>query len=95
MPSLKIHKLISKVLLGRPYSKVHKTMDKPAKHPGAKHRALYNDPISASLLAALSSKDGLAIPAAILDALANEACSRNKALRKLLETLKLAGKLQA
>jgi hypothetical protein len=86
---------VSRLLLGRPFDEVHRAMDKPAKHLGAKHGTLYHDPISASLLAALSSKDGLAIPAAILHALADEACSRNKALRKLLETLKLARKLQA
>jgi hypothetical protein len=50
MPERYIHEKISKIILGEKYSKVHKAMDYPVKYLGKRHRILFHDILSASLI---------------------------------------------
>jgi len=42
----KVHRMVDRLILGRPYSNVHRWMDEPYKWLGKKHRILRHDPIS-------------------------------------------------
>jgi len=66
MPSHRVHKEITRWILGKPHSKVHRAIDSPYKFLGAKHRILFHDPISAIVVARKASKEKGASQAAIL-----------------------------
>lgn len=50
MPERYLHEKISKILLGGKYTEVHKIMDYPVKYLGRKHRILFHDILTASLI---------------------------------------------
>ena len=54
MPERYVHEKISRILLGKKYSKVHKIMDYPVRYLGRKHRILFHDILSASLIGFLT-----------------------------------------
>ncbi len=50
MPERYVHEKISRILLGKKYSEVHKIIDYPVKYLGRKHRILFHDILTASLI---------------------------------------------
>ena len=86
MPSCYKHEKFSKLLVGYSCKRTHKLLDYPVRFLGKKHRKLFHDPISALVIGFLS--DGLngslsALSHIILD----EAYSKNKILKKLIDYL--------
>ncbi len=66
MPSHRVHREITRRVLGKPHNKVHSAIDYPYKFLGPKHRILFHDPITAVLVARAASKEKGAGVAAIL-----------------------------
>ena len=69
MPSHRVHREITRLLLGKPHSKVHRAIDFPYKFLGRKHRVLFHDPFTSVLVARAASKEKGASLAAILHVL--------------------------
>lgn len=57
MPSHRVHKEITRWLLGKPHGKVHQALDYPYKFLGPRHRILFHDPITSVLVARATSKE--------------------------------------
>src|SRR5208337_1082467 len=66
MPSHRVHRAITRLLLGKPHAKVHRAIDYPYKFLGPKHRILFHDPVTSVLVARAASKEKGASLAAIL-----------------------------
>jgi len=49
MPEHKVHLLIDKIILGKEYKHVHRTLDEPYKWLGSRHRVSRHDPLWAFL----------------------------------------------
>ena len=64
MPSGEIHRKITKLILGKPYSKVHRILDLPHIFYGSKHRKLFHS-IDGVLLGYLLDGEEGALAAAI------------------------------
>ncbi|MGD0424724.1 MAG: hypothetical protein ABSA92_14895 [Candidatus Bathyarchaeia archaeon] len=69
MPSHRVHKEITRWLLGKPHAKVHRAIDYPYKFLGPKHRILFHDPVTSVLVAKAASREKGAGKAAILHVL--------------------------
>lgn len=50
MPSWRLHRLVDKIVLGREYPEVHRALDLPYLWLGPKHRILFHDPITATMM---------------------------------------------
>jgi hypothetical protein len=50
VPSWRLHRLVDKIVLGREYPEVHRALDLPYLWLGPKHRILFHDPITATMM---------------------------------------------
>ena len=50
MPSREVHRLISKIITGYSCDRTHKALDYPVKYFGRKHRILFHDPVTATII---------------------------------------------
>ncbi len=82
MPSHEVHSLISKALFGKSYREVDRAIDRPYKFLGRKHRKLFHDPISASVISYARCRSPFP---GLLHIYLDEICSRDAKLRKMLE----------
>lgn len=88
MPSLRAHCYIDRLWFGRTYPKLHRSMDRPVKYFGKKHRIFYHDYISAIAIARREyPNDPDAERAAILHIEFDRLCSADPEFRRLLETM--------
>ncbi|MHA1744064.1 MAG: hypothetical protein ACTSV6_07420 [Candidatus Heimdallarchaeota archaeon] len=55
MPDRYIHNKTTELLVGNKCDKTHKIIDYPVKYFGRKHRFLFHDPISASIIGILTN----------------------------------------
>jgi hypothetical protein len=86
MPSRRKHEKLSKLLTGYSCEKTHMLLDYPAIFLGKNHRVLFHDLASASIIGFLS--DGLnGMISAISHIILDEAYSKNKILKKLINYL--------
>ncbi len=86
MPHHRIHRGVSRILFGKPYTAVHKALDLPIVFYARKHRRYLHDPISSAMVGAAVSDDAMrGILAAWLHILTDEASSRDMAVRLSLE----------
>jgi hypothetical protein len=53
MPSREVHLLLDKLVLGKGYPRVHKTLDLPSLWMGARHRSLMHDVLTAMFVGLL------------------------------------------
>jgi hypothetical protein len=84
MPSGRVHRGISEILLGEPCEKTNKVIDYPVRFLGRGHRVLFHDLISAIVLGYLSD-DLYGIPAGALHLGADKVCSKYRIIKKILE----------
>jgi len=83
MPSHKIHRAVSRMVLGKAHDSVNKVMDWPYKILGKRHRIVFHDPLS---IVALFGNDKAKLEAAALHLLVDKACE-NPSVEKLLQLL--------
>lgn len=79
----RVHRAISRMLLGNAHNDVNKIMDAPYKMLGKKHRILFHDPLS---VLALFPNDRERQSAALLHIAVDKACE-NRFVEKMLEAL--------
>ena len=79
----RVHRAISRMLLGHAHDDVNKIMDAPYKRLGKRHRILFHDPLS---VLALFPNDSERQSAALLHIAVDKACV-NPFVEKLLEAL--------
>ena len=87
MPSRRVHRYVSRLLLGKSFDKVHRVIDAPYGLLGKKHRVLLHDPISAAMIGSTASRDRYAAFAALTHVAVDVMCSRNRTLREILELM--------
>lgn len=88
MPNLLVHEFIDETFFGRSFKKLHRAIDKPVFYLGRRHRVLFHDPVSASLIAQkLYPNDKDAILAAHYHILFDEECSKDPEYKKNLENM--------
>ena len=93
MPSRRIHRLTSRLLLGRAFDQVHKLLDGPVKHLGRKHRLLYHDPLQAAVIGyACEGIEGTV--AALIHTTIDKLYKEDKAIRNALDLLEAGQKRQ-
>ena len=83
MPSHKIHRAVSRMVLSKPHDDVNKMLDAPYRELGRKHRMLFHDPLS---VLALFPNDRERQVAALLHVATDKACE-NRFVEKFLEAL--------
>jgi len=83
LPSHKVHRAISRLLLGSSHPDVDRIMDLPAYILGKKHRLLLHDPLSVFIL---FGDDPERLGAALLHILVDLA-AKDPRVKKLLESL--------
>jgi len=82
MPDRRFHEMVTRRLLGKPYSEVHKLKDMPASVLGYKHRMLFHDELS-NLIIALTHEDPLeAYLACVIHDVLDKAFTRAKRRRE-------------
>lgn len=86
MPSNYLHKKISKILTGKSHGKTNEFIDYPFRILGRKHRILFHDPFSATLLGFLFEGSDGAV-AGLLHVVVDYYSSNYPFLRKILEYL--------
>jgi len=74
-------------VFGRSFGEVHRTLDRPYKFLGRKHRKVFHTRNEAFAVGYLSSSDSSSAAAGVLHIRLDEACSRDKKLRKFLEAM--------
>jgi len=87
IPSRRVRRYVSRLLLGNSFDKVHRVIDLPYGFLGKKHRILLHDPISAVLIASTTSTDEYAFFAGLAYVAVDVICSRNRTLREPLELM--------
>ena len=87
MPSHRIHRFVDEIVFGKSFSEVHRTLDRPYKFLGRKHRRVFHTPDEAFAVGYLSSSDSSSAAAGVLHVRLDEACSKDKKLRKFLEAM--------
>ncbi len=86
MPERRIHSWITRLLLGRGYDEVHRTLDYPSLFLGPRHRRLFHDSMDAVMIGYLiGGLDGAV--AAMLHILIDEICSSDEEFDRLLRFL--------
>jgi len=85
MPSRKVHEYLSKLFFGKPYGKIHRVLDFPSKWLGRKHRILFHDMFSASLIGMGISDDPMAPYVAQYHVIFDEICSEDRDFKIWLE----------
>ena len=83
MTSHRVHRAISRLLLGESHDDVNKLMDLPAKIMGKRHRLIFHDPLSAFILFGGNPEK---FKAALLHILVDE-LSKDPKVKKILESL--------
>jgi len=85
MPSHKIHRMISKLVLGKDYRKLHKYLDMPFLVFGKRHRILFHDLLTVAMLQKVDPKLGAAAALHILlDSLERKGRMRKRWLKRAL-----------
>jgi hypothetical protein len=80
MPSHKVHREVSKLVLGEPYERVHMLLDMPAFFIPKGHRRFFHDPVSAYFIGyALDGEKGG--EAALLHVLVDKLCDDKRVKR--------------
>jgi len=86
VPSNRVHREISKILLGKDCKKTNRTIDYPVKFFGKGHRILFHDPLSAAAIGYIfDGYDGTA--SGILHLIVDKICSEYPIIKKMLEYL--------
>lgn len=57
MPNRKMHKVLSKFLVGDSCDSTHKIIDYPVRFLGKNHRRLFHDPITASIIGYATNRE--------------------------------------
>jgi hypothetical protein len=87
MPNRRFHRYSSRLIFGKSYDEVHKTLDAPVKYLGRRHRVLYHDPAEAALIGyRIAGLEGAM--AALMHVTVDRACSRDKNLLSTIRKLK-------
>jgi hypothetical protein len=76
VPSWRLHRLVDKIVLGREYPEVHRALDLPYLWLGPKHRILFHDPVTATLLGFMIAGPGGALSALLHITLDRELSNR-------------------
>ena len=85
-PSRRVHKWLTKKVLGKDYDTVHSMIDLPFHWLGRSHRKLFHSPLEAMLIGAWVTKgDPRGAVAGLLHVLTDEAGSRNPEAKRILE----------
>ncbi len=93
MPSHRIHRYVSKLLLGDAFSEVHVAIDAPYRILGRKHRRLFHSPKEAFVVGYLSSTRPGAGLAGLLHSRLDQQCSKNRKFKKWVEWMERENKL--
>lgn len=84
MPKHKIHREVSKFILGKGYEDVHTTMDLPALFKSKGHRRFLHDPASGIIL---YGGDPERLKAYMLHVALDRYCTRHPNVKRLLEAM--------
>jgi hypothetical protein len=87
-----MHRFVDEIVFGKSFSEVHRTLDGPYKYLGRKHRRVFHTLAEAFAVGYLSSSDSSSAAAGVLHVRLDEACSKNKKLRKFLEAMQKSHK---
>ena len=93
MPGRRVHKFVSRLLLGKSYNVVHREIDRPYLVFGRKHRQLYHTPLEAFYVGSSASLDPGAGVAGVLHVWADRRCSKEKWFKDSLKFMERQDRL--
>ena len=85
MPKHRVHRYTSEVVLGKPYSEVHRAIDAPYAFLGRGHRKMFHTYKEAYIVGSLSSSDPWAGLAGLIHVWLDQECSKDKEFKRYLE----------
>jgi len=86
MPQRKVHNTLNRMLFGRDFNQLNKVLDSAHKVLGTRHRIVFHHPVQAAIVGySMYGEEGAL--AALLHSITDEATTRNKYLKHLLEML--------
>ena len=87
MPKHNIHNFVNKLLFGRKFEKVDKTLDYSVRFLGPSHRKVFHDYFTGPLVGIIVTKSLSGIAAAFVHINLDKICTNNKGIEKLLKNL--------
>ena len=87
MPKHNIHNFVNKLLFGRKFEKVDKTLDYSVRFLGPSHRKVFHDYLTGPLVGAVVTQNLGGIAAAVVHISLDKFCTNNKSFEKLLKNL--------
>jgi heterodisulfide reductase subunit C len=90
VPGWRVHRFLDMTFFGKSYRKIHENMDSAVVVLGRKHRILFHDPLWACAIAQECYPNyPNAVHAANLHILADQLCSSDPGLKRMLENLEM------